>query len=168
VFLNTLIKRLTNSSGVWDALAFTGGDSRRSAVLKSKIVQIQIDRPYAETYRIVSIPENFKLWSPLLQPRFEARGNNGRDWFADLPTGSAIIRFSEPNAYGVLDYTVIPDDGEKVRTTAVRLIPNGEVCELVLMFFMQPYQDDEMFASYVEWATTDFMTLKSVVETMVN
>ena len=46
-------------------------------MLKSQIVQIQINRPYAETYRIVSKPENFRRWSPVLEPRFEARGNNG-------------------------------------------------------------------------------------------
>jgi hypothetical protein len=137
-------------------------------LLKSQIVQIQINRPYDEAYRIVKVPKNFRLWSPVLEARFEPRGNNGRDWFVDLPTGPAILRFSAPNDYGVLDYTVIPEDGKPSRSTAARLIRNGEVSELVILFFQQPEQTEEAFASYVEWATTDFMTLKSVVETMID
>jgi hypothetical protein len=136
------------------------------AVLKSHVIQIQINRPYDEAYRIVSKARNYKLWSPVLETRFEPRGNNGRDWLVDLPTGTAILRFSEPNDYGVLDYTVIPEDGQGDRTTVVRLIRNEEVCELLIMFFQQPYQTDEAFASYVDWAKTDFMTLKSVVESI--
>ena len=41
-----------------------------------------------------------------------------------------------------------------------------EASELVIVFFQQRGQTDEAFASYVEWAKTDFMTLKSVVETL--
>jgi hypothetical protein len=135
-------------------------------MLKSQIVQIQINRPFDEAYRIVSKPENFKLWSPIFEARFEPRGNNGLDWFVDLPTGPAILRFTEPNDYGILDYTVIPESGTGPRTTALRLIRNEEATELVLVFFQQPGQTDEAFASYVEWAKTDFMTLKSVVEAL--
>jgi hypothetical protein len=135
-------------------------------MLKTQIVQIQINRPYDDVYRILSKPENFPRWSPVLEARFEPRGNNGLDWLVDLPTGPAILRFSAPNGYGVLDYTVIPEDGSGSRTTALRLIRNQEVSELVIVFFQQPNQDDETFASYVDWARNDFMVLKSVVETL--
>jgi hypothetical protein len=135
-------------------------------MLKSQIVQIQISRPYDEAYRILSKPENFKLWSPVLEARFEPRGNDGLDWLVDLPTGLAVLRFSPPNDTGVLDYTVIPEDGSRSRSTALRLIRNEEVSELVILFFQQPGQSDEAFASYIEWARNDFMVLKSVVETL--
>jgi hypothetical protein len=135
-------------------------------MLKSQIVQVQINRSYDAAYRIISKPENFKRWSPVLEARFEPRGNNGLDWLVDLPTGTAILRFSAPNDYGVLDYTVMAEDGSFSRTTALRLIRNQEVSELVIMFFQQSGQTDEAFASYVEWAKTDFMTLKTVVESL--
>ena len=135
-------------------------------MLKSQIVQIQINRPYGETYRVVSKPENFPRWSPVLEPRFEPRGNNGLDWLVELPTGTHVIRFSPPNDYGVLDYTVIPEDGAPSRTTRVRLVPNEEGCELIILFFRHPSLTDEAFASYIEWAKTDFMTLKTVVEAL--
>jgi len=134
-------------------------------MLKSQIVQIPINRRYDEVYRIVSKAENFPRWSPVLEPRFEPRGNDGRDWLVELPTGLHVVRFSPPNDYGVLDYTVIPEDGSPSRTTCVRLVANEEGCDLVIQFFHQPGQTDEAFSSYVEWATTDFMTLKTVVET---
>ena len=133
-------------------------------MLKSQIVQIEINRAYGETYRIVSKPENFPRWSPLLEPLFEPRGNNGLDWLVELPTGTHVIRFSPPNDFGVLDYTVIPEDGSPSRTTRVRLVPNEEGCDLIVQFYQQPGQTDEAFASNVEWAKTDFMTLKTVVE----
>jgi hypothetical protein len=135
-------------------------------MLKSQIVQIQINRPYEDAYRIVSKPENYPRWSPVLESRFVSRGNNGLDWLVDLPLGPAILRFSAPNAHGILDYTVIPEDGTGSRTTPVRLIRNEDVSELVIVFFQQAYQTDEAFASYVEWAKNDFMTLKTVVETL--
>jgi hypothetical protein len=133
-------------------------------MLKSQIVQIPIHRAFAEVYRIVSKPENFPRWSPVLEPLFEPRGNNGLDWLVELPTGTHIIRFSPPNDFGVLDYTVIPQDGSRSRTTRVRLVPNEDGCEIVIQFFRQPGMTDEAFASHVEWAKTDYMTLKSVVE----
>ena len=134
-------------------------------MLKSQLVQIGISRPYSETYRVVSDPKNFPRWSPLLKPLFEPRGNNGLDWLVELPTGIHLIRFSPPNDFGVLDYTVIPEDGSPGRTTRVRLVPNEDGCDLVIQFYQQPGMTNEAFASHVEWATTDFMTLKSVVET---
>jgi hypothetical protein len=133
-------------------------------VLNSTFVQIPIERAYEPAYAILSDPRNFPLWSPVLESRFELRGNDGLDWLVDLPTGTAILRFSPANPFGVLDYTIIPEDGSGARSTALRLLRNGEGCELVGQFFQQPGQSDEAFASYVDWARTDLMVLKSVVE----
>jgi hypothetical protein len=141
-----------------------GGAGEGIAVLNSRILQIPILRPYARAYEIVSNPANFPQWSPILEGRFEARGNNGLDWLVDLPSGTAVLRFTPPNPYGVLDYTIIPEDGGRVRNTPLRLLHNEDACELVAQYFQWPEQDDEAFASYVEWARTDLMVLKSVVE----
>ena len=135
-------------------------------MLNTKVLQIPIERDFDAAYRVLKKPENFKLWSPVLNARFEARGNNGLDWLVDLPTGTRILRVSAPNEYGILDYTVMTEDGSSSRTTALRLLRNEEGCELLIVFFQQPDQNDEAFASYVEWAKNDFMALKSVVETL--
>jgi hypothetical protein len=77
-----------------------------------------------------------------------------------------VIRFAAGNDYGVLDYTVSKEDGSGGRTTPVRLIRNEGGCELIVVFFQHPGQTDEEFASRVEWARNDYLTLKSVVETL--
>ncbi len=134
-------------------------------MLNSKFVQIPIERPYEAAYSILKEPKNFPLWSPVLESRFEPRGNNGLDWLVDLPSsGTAILRFSPPNPFGVLDYTIFSESGERIRGTALRLLPNEDECELVAQFFQVPGQDGEAFDAYVEWARTDLMVLKSVVE----
>lgn len=135
-------------------------------MFNAKAVTVPIARNYERAYDILKRPENFPLWSPVLEARFEPRGNNGLDWLVDLPTGTSILRFSEPNDYGVLDYTILDENGSFKRYTALRLLPNEDGCELVAVFFQQPHQDDEAFTSYVDWAWNDFMALKSVVETL--
>jgi hypothetical protein len=135
-------------------------------MLKTRLIQITIARDYDAAYAILSVPRNFLLWSPILETRFEPRGNNGLDWLVDLPSsGTAILRFSAPNEFGVLDYSIRPEGGARqVRTTHMRLVRNDDGCELIALYFQMPGQDDESFASYTDWARNDLMVLKSVVE----
>ena len=134
-------------------------------MLRSAVVKTSIDRDYEEAYAILKQPGNFRLWSPVLESRFEARGNNGLDWLVDLPQGTAILRFSRPNEFGILDYTVLTEGGPS-RTTAMRLVRNQDGCELVSLFLQQPGQSDAAFDSYVAWATNDLLALRNVVETL--
>jgi hypothetical protein len=134
-------------------------------MLKTRIIQISIARSYEDAYAIISVPRNFLLWSPILETRFEPRGNSGLDWLVDLPSsGTAILRFSPPNQFGILDYTILKENEAHVRTTAMRLVRNEDGCELVALFFQVPGQDDDAFDSYTDWARNDLMVLKSVVE----
>ena len=48
----------------------------------------------------------------------------------------------------------------------MRVMPNEEGTELVFTFYQRPGMSDEEFASAIEWVTTDFLTLKSLLETL--
>jgi hypothetical protein len=49
----------------------------------------------------------------------------------------------------------------------MRVVPNEEGTELNFTFFAREGMDDAQFASAIEWITTDFLTLKSLLEARV-
>jgi hypothetical protein len=93
--------------------------------------------------------------------RFEHRG--GRDWLADTAAGPRIVRFIEPNIYGVLDHAVFPE-GEEPVFGPMRVVANEEGTLLSYAFFRRPGLSDEKFESTIEWITTDLMMAKSLLE----
>ena len=64
-------------------------------------LSIAIDRAAAEAYEFLSAPENFPKWATGLAGSLR---KVDEDWIADTPEGRAVVRFSERNAYGVLDH----------------------------------------------------------------
>ena len=109
--------------------------------------------------RFSSEPRNFQLWSPVLETAIRAARQHGRDWLVDLPTrhrGPALL--AARNDYGVLDYTVIPEDGgAEPRRRRCGWSATRRAASWSRQFFQQPGMTDEAFASYVEWARNDFM-----------
>lgn len=131
---------------------------------KSRTVSVPVAKRYEAAYGLMREPENFPKWTPVLDGIFELAGNDGLDWRVDLPRGRRILRFSAPNDYGILDYTVLTEAGEVEHTARLRLLPNEEGSELVATYFQRPGQSDEQFASDVEWAASDLRALAAVVE----
>lgn len=130
----------------------------------SKVVVVPIRRAYAETYDILAEPMNYPRWSPVVDARFEAVGDDGLSFRVDLPRGERILRFSPRNAFGVLDYSVLSIDGQLEYTAFLRVVPNGEGTELVAYFVQGEGVSDEKFASDIEWARNDFYAIATVVE----
>ena len=46
----------------------------------------------------------------------------------------------------------------------LQIISNEEGCDLVFLFLRRPGVSDEQFASSVEWVTSDFLALRSLLE----
>ncbi|MHB1110220.1 MAG: hypothetical protein ACYCZU_07895 [Devosia sp.] len=127
----------------------------------SRIISLSIERPVKDVFRFLIEPRNFMQWASVTGLRFEHLG--GRDWLADTAAGPRIIRFIEPNDYGVVDHAVFPEDEAPV-FGPMRVVANGEGTLLVYTFFRRPGLSDEKFESTVEWITTDLMMLKTVLE----
>src|SRR5688572_7862923 len=63
-------------------------------------VSVTIARSAAEAYASLAAPESFLQWASGLAACMKKIGD---EWVAQTPEGPAKVRFSELNAYGVLD-----------------------------------------------------------------
>jgi hypothetical protein len=133
---------------------------RPAAQREVRRLSIAIDRAAAEAYEFLSAPENFPQWATGLAGSLRKAGD---DWIADTPDGRAVVRFSERNAYGVLDHSVTLPRGVTVYVP-LRVVPKGEGCELVLTLFRRPGMSDEHFAADAEWVMRDLSAAKRVLE----
>jgi hypothetical protein len=107
-------------------------------------LSVSIDRSAAEAYEFLSMPENFPKWASGLE-------------------GAVAVRFSERNAYGVLDHSVTLPNRATVYVP-LRVVPNKHGCELVLTLFRQPGMSDEKFAADAEWVRRDLQNAKRILE----
>jgi hypothetical protein len=131
---------------------------------KSRVFSVPIGRLYEDAYRIMKEPLNYPHWSPVLAATFRAVGDSGLDYIVDLPRGRRILRFSAPNDYGILDYSVLSEAGEHQYTARLRLVPNEAGAELIAVYFQRADQSDEQFDSETEWAANDLKAMAAVVE----
>jgi hypothetical protein len=129
-------------------------------VYPSRTLSVSIDREWREVYDFASIPENFQRWAAGLGRRFE---KSGEEWLAEDPDGRAIrIRFSPPNAFGVLDHIVALGADEIL--IAMRVVPNGTGAEVMLTILQLPGTTEERFAADAAAVERDLMALKRLLE----
>jgi hypothetical protein len=131
-------------------------------MFKSRTISIPIYRSYEEVYDFLAEPRNFPSWASNLGADFVQIGEN--DWATTTRSGRVILRFAPRNEYGVLDHQLILE-GKAPISTPMRLIENDEGCEIIYTQFQRPGMSPEAFASEVEWVTSDFEALRSLLET---
>lgn len=130
------------------------------AVYPSLVISVSIERDWREVYDFASIPENFQRWAAGLGRRFEKIGD---EWAAADPDGRAIrIRFTPPNAFGVLDHTVSSDIGQS--QNAMRVVPNGTGAEVMFTLLRTPNMTDEVFSADAAAIKRDLEALKALLE----
>jgi len=129
---------------------------------RSRAVSVQIARPFGEVYDFLVTPANFVKWGPVQDAEMIHIG--GRDYLVQVPRGQAVLRFIEPNSFGVLDYWVFEPGADPDAVTSCRLVPNEEGCEFTLLWLQRQGDDDVQFQSEVDWLTADLGVLKSLLE----
>lgn len=129
---------------------------------RSRAVSVQIARPFDEVYAFLAEPQNFPKWGPVYDAVMTHVG--GRDYLVAVPRGPLVLRFIEPNPFGVLDYWAFPPGGQPGPVTSARLVPNGEGCELTVLWLQREGEDDIRFNSEVDWLIADLGVLKSFLE----
>lgn len=130
---------------------------------RSHTISLQIDYPYDDAYRFLADPLNYGAWAAVDRDSYRPLGNG--DWEGMTAFGKRHFRFTPPNAFGVLDHAVfIP--GEVPLWTPMRVMPNEEGTELSFTFYQRPGMNEAEFLSAIEWITTDFLTLKSLLEAL--
>jgi len=130
------------------------------STMTAKIVHISIDRHWREVYGFAGRPENMPLWASGLASGLE---QDGEDWVAKGILGTVRVSFTPRNEFGVIDHTVTIESGLKVHN-ALRVVPNGDGCEVMFTLLKLPGMTDEQFDADAAHVLKDLGTLKSLME----
>lgn len=125
-----------------------------------RIISQTINAPIAAAYNFAQRPENFPKWAAGLSKSLH---KTTEGWVADTPQGEAIVRFSEPNAHGVLDHWVSMAGKTEVYIP-LRMIANGSCTEVELVLFRQPEMNDLDFEHDAGLVLQDLNALKKLLE----
>lgn len=126
----------------------------------SEQLSTYVDRPVDEVYRYVVDPAHLPSWAAGLGGSIEER--DGR-WFAESPMGEVEVRFVPENPYGVLDHDVTLPDGTVV-TNPLRVLADGEGCEVVFTLRRRPEMSDAELAADATAVQEDLTRLKRLLE----
>jgi len=130
------------------------------ATYPSEILSIAIEAPFDAAYAFVHRPENFPRWAAGLSTTLS---HTDRGWVAGTPEGEAVVEFSPPNPYGVLDHHVrLP--GRPAIYIPLRMIRNGDGVEVSLTLLRLPGMTDEVFAADASAVRADLAALKRLLE----
>lgn len=130
------------------------------ATHEARTLQITIGRNWKEVYEFVSVAENLPQWASGLTSGLQKSGD---EWLADSPAGKLRLRFAPVNDLGVLDHWVVTETGETVYIP-LRVVANGDDCEVVFTLFRLPGMDDEKFNADAAWVKRDLQALKDLLE----
>ena len=126
----------------------------------SQHLSIWIDRPAAEVYAYVSQPANLPEWAA-------GRGSSieliDGEWVAESPLGRVGVTMTEPNPYGVADHWVTLATGERFYNP-MRVIADGDACELVFTLRRQPGMSDADFDRDAAAVAADLAALRRLLE----
>jgi len=131
-----------------------------SAPSETRTLSVSIRQDARKAYDFLSQPENFPHWASGLAKSLKKAGG---EWVAQTPEGPAKVRFSEHNPFGVLDHWVRLASGAEIYVP-LRLIRNGDGCELALTLFRRPGITDEQFAADADWVRRDLLAAKKLLE----
>jgi hypothetical protein len=130
---------------------------------RSQHISIGIDRPASTVYDFAADPLNLPRWAAGLAGSTVER--DGERWFTDSPMGRVTFVFAPHNDFGVLDHDVTLPTGETVYNP-MRVISDGDGCELVFTLRQRPDMSDEEFQRDADSVAQDLATLRTLVEAM--
>src|SRR3954454_6866878 len=124
---------------------------------RSRHISIHIDTPPAVVYAFAADVGHLPRWAAGL-----ARSPvsvDGEELLVDSPMGTVRVRFVPPNEYGVLDHVVTLPSGEQV-LNPLRVLPDGEGCEVVFTVRRRPGMTDEQFDADCRAVAADLDALR--------
>jgi len=127
---------------------------------QSRHLSETIERPAADVYEFVSDPANIPRWAQGLATAVE--NVDGR-WLLGTGADRATVAFAERNTFGVVDHEVTLPLGEVVYVP-MRVVPNGDGCDVVLTVRRQPDMTDADFDRDSGLVQADLSRLKRVLE----
>jgi hypothetical protein len=130
--------------------------------MQSQTISVVIEQPFDEVYGFLADPLNFPSWSPVHGAG--AHHLHGSDWLIETIDGPQIIRYTEPNLYGVLDFTIFGAGKTPGPPTPSRLVRTESGCELMLVWRQMPGQTHEQYSAQLTAISTYFQRLKTLLE----
>jgi hypothetical protein len=127
---------------------------------QSRHLSETIERPAADVYEFVSDPANIPRWAQGLATAVEIV--DGR-WLLGTGADRASVAFAERNTFGVVDHEVTLPSGEVVYVP-MRVVPNGDGCDVVLTVRRQHDMTDADFDRDSGLVQADLSRLKQVLE----
>ena len=127
---------------------------------ESRHLSEMIERSAADVYEFVSDPANVPRWAVGLATVVE--NVDGR-WLLGPGADRASVAFAERNTFGVVDHEVTLPSGEVVYVP-MRVIRNGDGCDVVLTVRRQPGMPDADFDRDSGLVQADLGRLKRVLE----
>ncbi len=123
-------------------------------------ISVSILCPPDRAYTFASDPANLPKWASGLSGTIQHV--NG-EWFAESPMGKIRISFAPVNDFGVLDHDVTLDSG-KTFYNPMRVVANGDGCEVIFTLYRLPGVSDEAFSQDAATIKKDLEKLKSLLE----
>ena len=127
---------------------------------RSRFISEWIDRAAADVYEYASDPANLPNWAPGLGSSVE---NVDGQWFVETSEGRVGVAFAPANEYGVLDHEVTLPSGDVIYNP-MRVVPDGNGCEVVFSLRRLPDMSEEDFARDAGLVQADLTRLKRVLE----
>lgn len=131
-----------------------------ATMYQSRNLSVQINRNPRDVYNFTSVPENWPRWASGLGKSLTKE--NG-EWIAETPQGPVKVRFTERNAFGILDHYVRPKPGVGIYIP-MRVIANGNGSELIFTLFRLSDMSEEQFAADANSVMRDLTALKILLE----
>jgi hypothetical protein len=128
--------------------------------MRSRTISVSIACGPGKAYAYLCDPRNLPAWAPGLCTAIERAGE---DWIATTPQGPVSVRFVEQNALGVLDHYVRAEP-EAEALNPMRVVPNGEGCELMFTLFQRPGMNDEELAADAALVEADLDRARTILE----
>ncbi len=128
---------------------------------RSRHIGVTIDRPSRVVYDFAADPMNLPRWAAGLAGSEVAP--EGDHWVTDSPMGRVELSFGRRNDLGVLDHDVRLPSGEVV-SNPLRVISDGDACEVVFTLRRRPGMSEEDFAADARAVEQDLATLKALLE----
>lgn len=129
----------------------------------SHTIVVTIDVPFELAYPYLADPQNYADWAAVYPETYRQLDNG--DWAAEVHFGGTRhIRFSSPNAEGILDHAVFRPDEAEALWMPMRAFPDGTRTELSFTFIQRNDMSPEEFTATIESISTDLSRLKAVLE----
>ncbi len=130
------------------------------APMPSRTISVTIAAAPNEVYAYAANPENLPQWVPSFCKSVKKVDN---DWVVESPLGPAVFRFVASNSLGVLDHVVKLVTGVEMYSP-MRVIPNGDGCEVIFTLFRTADMTDEQYAADARLVEGDLRRLKEIIE----